>query len=79
MDKFGIFKLLSTISKLYNGAFPSPNAQNADFSANEQPSLPPQEPSVDYLKSPSHISSPMLDTMKNHDEFVNRVLNKHNK
>ncbi len=78
MDKFGIFKLLSSLFDFYNK---NPSA----FSTKKDDSIPPQ-PSAEVKASPQKegilkdeflpLQQNMLSTMKTHDDFVRRVKEK---
>lgn len=77
MDKFGIFKLLSTLSNASNANDGEKlSVQDVLNSLSAQSETPPKE--AEQPKKTKPISSPILDTMKSHDEFVKRV-NKNNK
>ena len=68
MDKFGIFKILNSLTGLLGGnyeglpALPSrPQETAEDAWAKQRANTPP-------------LQNSMLSTMKSHDEFVKRVL-----
>lgn len=76
MDKFGIFKLLSSLGNANTaGSESSANPLSTileNLASKKQEEKPPEETFSDAPKS-MHLTSPMLDTMKNHDEFLKRV------
>ncbi len=79
MDKFGIFKLLSTLSNASSAS----NGEKLTLQdvLNSLPKQTENNPTdaenTKSVKKNTPISSPLLDTMKSHDEFVKRV-NKNN-
>lgn len=73
MDKFGIFKLLSALNNQSGdikdnplGAIMQSLGQN---SAKPEPAPEPKQEPPAY----AHLTSPMLETMRRHDEFLKRV------
>ena len=76
MDNFGVFKLLGSLYNAFNKQNKSQSEQTVkNFQENEDTSP------VDRLKSDKKqtfapLQNNMLNLIKNHDEFVNRVKDK---
>lgn len=73
MDKFGIFNLFSSLL----GQSTKPNGENnADYSYSAPPPLNNNNENSSAEKRAEFppLQNSMLSTMRNHDEFVKRVL-----
>ncbi|MBE7086682.1 MAG: hypothetical protein E7369_00095 [Clostridiales bacterium] len=88
MDKFGIFKLLSSFLSYYQQNFPqknsATNAQNSNQNTTPQsfldgissilsPTQKDPSPSQPTKKTEKPLQSEMLKTIASHDDFVRRV------
>ena len=74
MDKFGIFKLLTALnnSSTADGSGDNP-LQSILNSLSQKPNTEKPSEQNQPVKEYVHLTSPLLDTIKNHDEFVKRV------
>lgn len=75
MDKFGIFNVLSALNKLsgegggdlIGSLFKNAGRKNDDPAPSETPKSTPAN------AAPAHLTAPMLNTMREHEEFLRRV------
>lgn len=73
MDKFGIFNLLNSLFGFYGDKNASPSA-GENSSPPAKPDKTPDKKSDAPADVPLPLQASMLDTMRNHDEFVRRVM-----
>lgn len=76
MDNFGVFKLLGSLYNAFNKQNKSQNEQTVkNFQENEDTS-PVDKAKSDKKQTFAPLQNNMLNLIKNHDEFVNRVKDK---
>ena len=76
MDNFGVFKLLGSLYNAFNKQNKSQNEQTVkNFQENEDTS-PVDKTKSDKKQTFAPLQNNMLNLIKNHDEFVNRVKDK---
>ncbi len=76
MDKFGIFKLLSSILNSATTENPT-SEENGEGLANSSPTKPTKNHTtvedINHAKGIAPIQSSMLSVLRNHDIFIRRV------
>lgn len=72
MDKFGVFKLLSS---LFEGNKSVDPVENFNFGQEK----PAEQKPASTINTPHPLQSGMINTMTSHDSFVKRVKDKNKK